>query len=176
MDSVKEFIEKRLKLKVNREKSAVDYPANRKFLGFSFYYHKGLARMRVHAKPLKRLKAKLKELTGRSTGISIEARIDKLNQLIRGWVNYYKLADMGILCQKTDEWLRRMLRMCYWKQWKKIGTKHDNLVRLGVPNFKAWEFANTRKRYWHKANSPILSCSLTNDYFHNHSLKCLSDV
>ena len=87
MDSVKEFIEKRLKLKVNREKSAVDYPANRKFLGFSFYYHKGVARMRVHGKPLKRLKAKLKKLTGRSIGISMEARIDKLNQTILGWVN-----------------------------------------------------------------------------------------
>ncbi len=176
MDSIGQFIEKRLKLKVNREKSSVDYPTKRKLLGFSFYYHKGMARIRVHAKPLSRLKAKLKELTGRSIGISMEARVVKLNQSIQGWVNYYKLADMGKHCQTTDEWLRRRLRMCYWKQWKKIGTKHDNLVRLGVPNFKAWEFANTRKGYWHIANSPILNCTLTMSYFRNLGLSGLSEV
>jgi len=176
MDSVREFIEKRLKLKVNREKSAVDYPSKRKFLGFSFYYHEGMARLRVHAKPLNRLKAKLKKVTGRSIGISMDARIDKLNQSIQGWVNFYKLADMGKHCQTTDEWLRRRLRMCYWKQWKKISTKHDYLVRLGISESKAWEFANTRKGYWHTANSPILNCSLTMNYFRNHGLRCLSDV
>ena len=175
MDSVREFIEKRLKLKVNREKSAVDYPSKRKFLGFSFYYHKGMARIRVHAKPLSRLKAKLKKLSGRSIGISMEARTDKLNQTIRGWVNYYKLADMGKHCQTTDEWLRRRLRMCYWKQWKRIRTRKVNLVRLGIPVSKAWEFANTRKGYWHTANSPILSRSLTNDYFRKLGLCGLSE-
>jgi hypothetical protein len=174
MDSVSQFIEKRLKLKVNRDKSAVDYPTNRKFLGFSFYNLKGTARIRVHPKSLKRLKVRLKELTGRSIGISMEARVDKLNQTIQGWVNYYKLADMHTHCQTTDEWLRRRLRMCYWKQWKKIGARMDNLVRLGIPGSKAWEFANTRKSYWHIANSPILSTSLTNIYFRNLGLSGLS--
>jgi RNA-directed DNA polymerase len=176
MDSVSQFIEKRLKLKVNRDKSAVDYPTNRKFLGFSFYYLKGIARIRVHPKSYKRLKTRLKELTGRSIGISMEARIDKLNQTIRGWVNYYILADMRTHCQKTDEWLRRRLRMCYWKQWKKIGTRLDNLVRLGISSSKAWEFANTRKGYWHIANSPILASTLTNDLFRIFGLSCLSEV
>jgi len=176
MDSVSQFIEKRLKLKVNRDKSAVDYPTNRKFLGFSFYSIKGVTRIRVHPKSLKRLKAKLKELTGRSIGISMEARVTKLNQTIQGWVNYYKLADMHKHCQKTDEWLRRRLRMCYWKQWKKIGARLDNLVRLGVPRSKAWEFANTRKGYWHIANSYILATSLTNDYFRKLGLAGLSEV
>jgi RNA-directed DNA polymerase len=175
MDSVSQFIEKRLKLKVNREKSAVDYPTRRKFLGFSFYYLKGIARVRMHPKSHKRLKAKLKELTGRSIGISMEARVAKLNQTIQGWVNYYKLADMHTHCQTTDEWLRRRLRMCYWKQWKKIGARLDNLVRLGISSSKAWEFANTRKGYWHIANSPILSTSLTNVYFRRLGLLGLSD-
>ena len=176
MDSVSQFIEKRLKLKINRDKSAVDYPTNRKFLGFSFYYLKGIARIRVHPKSYKRLKARLKELTGRSIGISMEARIDKLNQTIRGWVNYYILADMRTHCQKTDEWLRRRLRMCYWKQWKKIGTRLDNLVRLGISESKAWEFANTRKGYWHIANSPILACSITNIHLRKLGLSGLSEV
>jgi RNA-directed DNA polymerase len=176
MNSISQFIEKRLKLKVNRAKSAVDYPTKRKFLGFSFYYLKGIARIRVHPKSLKRLKARLKELTGRSIGISMEARVAKLNQTIQGWVNYYILADMHSNCQTTDEWLRRRLRMCYWKQWKKIGARLDNLVRLGVPRSKAWEFANTRKGYWHIANSHILSTSLTNDYFRILGLAGLSEV
>jgi group II intron reverse transcriptase/maturase len=176
MDSVSQFIEKRLKLKVNRDKSAVDYPTNRKFLGFSFYYFKGMTRIRVHPKSLKRLKARLKELTGRSIGISMGARVNKLNQTIQGWVNYYILADMRIHCQTTDEWMRRRLRMCYWKQWKKIGARQDNLVRLGIPSSKAWEFANTRKGYWHIANSHILATSLTNAYFRKLGLAGLSEV
>ncbi len=176
MESIGQFIEKRLKLKVNRDKSAVDHPIRRKFLGFSFYYVRGLARIRVHAKSLNRLRAKLKELTQRSTGISMESRIEKLNRIIQGWVNYYKLADMGKHCQTTDEGVRRRLRMCYWKQWKKIGTRHDNLVRLGIPNFKAWEYANTRKGYWHTANSHILACTLTNEHFRKLGLLSLSEV
>jgi len=176
MDSVRQFIEKRLKLKVNREKSAVDYPTNRKFLGFSFYYYKGMARIRVHAKTISRLKAKLKGLTGRSIGISMEARTTKLNRIIQGWVNYYQVADMSKFCQKTDAWLRRRLRMCLWKHWKKIGARYDNLVRLGIPKPKAWEFANTRKGYWHTSNSPILATSLTNDFFCKLGLSSLSVV
>jgi RNA-directed DNA polymerase len=176
MDSVSQFIEKRLKLKVNRDKSGVDYPTNRKFLGFSFYCIDGVSRIRVHPKSLKRLKARLKELTGRSIGISMVARIAKLNQTIQGWVNYYKLAKMGKHCQTTDEWLRRRLRMCYWKQWKKVSARLDNLVRLGISRSKAWEFANTRKGYWHIANSPILASSLTNDHFRIIGLSSLSVV
>ena len=112
MDSISQFIEKRLELKVNRDKSAVDHLTNRKFLGFSFYCKEGVTRIRVHPKSLKRLKAKLKELTGRSVGMSMEARVNKLNQTIQGWVYYYKLANMRNHCQTTDEWLRRRLRMC----------------------------------------------------------------
>jgi len=88
----------------------------------------------------------------------------KLKQLVTGWVNYFGIADMKELAQLLDEWLRRRIRMCYWKQWKKIKTKHDNLVKLGIDNFKAWEFANTRKSYWRIAGSPILSSTFTNKY------------
>ncbi len=177
MDSIGQFIEKRLKLKVNRDKSAVDSPTKRKFLGFSFYYYKkGIVRTRVHAKSLKRLKANLKKLTARSFGISMDTRIAMLNQATRGWVNYFSPADMQEQCRELDKWLRHRLRMCYWKQWKRIGTKHDNLVRLGIQSPKAWEFANTRKGYWRIAGSPILSRSLTSDYFRRLGLSGLSEV
>jgi hypothetical protein len=82
---------------------------------------------------------------------------------------------MGKLTKSLDEWLRRRIRMCYWKQWKKIKTKHDNLVRLGIDNGKAWESANTRKGYWRIAGSPILNRSITNDYLKKLGLQSISE-
>ena len=165
MASITRFLEKELKLKVNKEKSAVDRPWKLKFLGFTFYRRKGETRIRVHPKSVKKLKAKLKAATGRSNAMEEEKRIEKLKQIITGWVNYFGIADMGNLAKELDEWLRRRMRMCYWKRWKKIKTKHDNLVKLGVDNWKAWEYANTRKGYWRISNSPILTITLTNEWF-----------
>jgi group II intron reverse transcriptase/maturase len=176
MSSTTQFIEQRLKLKVNRDKSAVDHVTRRKFLGFSFYRWRGGYRIRVDNKSVKRLMDKLRLLTSRSKGWSMNTRIVGLNQVIRGWVNYFHLADMRKLCLRLDAWLRRRLRMCYWKQWKRIKTKHDNLVRFGIPSWKAWEHANTRKSYWHTANSWILACTLSNTYFAQMGFVCLSDV
>jgi hypothetical protein len=164
MESIIKFIELKLKLKVNRKKSKVGRPWGVKFLGFAFYYKpKGIG-MRVHPRVVKRFKEKLKKLTGRSNSISMEERAKKISQAIVGWVNYFGLADMRSLAVKLDEWLRRRIRMCYWKQWKKIKTKHDNLIRLGMDKAKAWEYANTRKGYWRVSNSPILSRTLTNKF------------
>lgn len=176
MTSITRFIEQRLKLKVNRDKSAVDYVHRRRFLGFSFYWTKGEYRIRVDAKSIKRLKDKLRLLTSRSSGWSMDAKIYRLNQVIRGWVNYFSLADMRRHCLLLDEWLRRRLRMCYWKQWKKVRTKIANLIRLGLSVRKAREYANTRKSYWHTANSWILSKTLTNAYFEKVGLLSLSSV
>jgi len=164
MANITRFIEEKLKLKVNKEKSAVDRPWNLKFLGFSFYAKKGEIGIRVHPKPVEKFKQKLKEITGRSKSMSMEQRMEKLRQCITGWANYFSMADMKTLAKNLDEWLRRRIRMCFWKQWKKIKTKHDNLVKLGIANSKAWEYANTRKSYWHTANSPILKRTLTNGY------------
>lgn len=164
MASITRFIEEKLKLRVNKEKSAVDRPWNLKFLGFSFYPKKGGIGLRVHPKSVDKFKQKLKEITGRSRSMSIEERMVKLRQCITGWANYFGMADMQRLAKNLDEWLRRRIRMCYWKQWKKVKTKHDNLVKLGISKNKAWEYANTRKSYWHTANSPILTRTLTNEH------------
>ena len=163
MASITRYLEEELKLKVNKDKSAVDRPWKLKFLGFSFYLKKGGTGIRVHPKSVRKLKAKLIETTGRSKAMGVNERIVKLKQIITGWVNYFGIADMGGLVKKLDEWLRRRIRMCYWKRWKKIKTKHDNLVRLGIENYKAWEYANTRKGYWRISNSPILKRALTNE-------------
>jgi group II intron reverse transcriptase/maturase len=163
MASITRFIERELKLKVNKEKSAVGRPWKLKFLGFTFYHIKGGVGIRVHPKPVKKFKEKLREITGRSKAKSVNEIILKLKQTITGWVNYFKIADMGRLVKELDEWLRRRIRMCYWKRWKKIKTKLDNLVKLGIDKSKAWEYANTRKGYWRISNSPILARALANE-------------
>jgi group II intron reverse transcriptase/maturase len=176
MESIGKYIEEELQLKVNQSKSAVDSPTKWKFLGISFYYAKGGVKIKLYTKSLDRIKAKVRTYTRRSNGWSIEERISVLSSLMGGWVNYFKVADMRKHCQRMDEWMRRRLRMCIWKQWKKIRCRHDNLVKLGIENFKAWEYANTRKSYWHTSNSPILACSLTNAYFSDLGLVCFTEV
>ena len=164
MESMIKLIENKLKLKVNKDKSAVDFVSKRKFLGFSFYFAKGGAEIRIHEKSIKRFKDKIKFYTNRNIGISMESRLKKLNQIMMGWINYYGIANAVVKLKELDKWIRRRLRACIWKQWKKISTRHRNLVKLGINKYKAWEYANTRKGYWRISKSPILSKSLNNKY------------
>lgn len=162
LENIMPYIEGKLYLKVNREKTEVAHISKVKYLGYSFYRYKGKCRFRVHPKSIVKMKARLKEITERSNGWGNEYRALKLTQFIRGWVNYYALADMKSILKNTDEWLRRRIRLVYWKQWKKVKTRFRMLKKLGINESKAWEFANTRKGYWRTTNSPILSKSLTN--------------
>jgi len=157
------FIEEKLFLKVNREKTVIAYISKIKFLGYSFYENVNGGRLRIHPRSISKMKERIKTLTSRSNGWGDARRKESLNQYITGWVNYFKLADMKKLLQKVDEWYRRRLRMVIWKHWKRIRTRLRNLIKLGIDKYKAWEFANTRKSYWHTANSPILARTITND-------------
>ncbi len=168
MRSVTNFIENKLKLRINRKKSAIGRPWQRKFLGFSFYRMKGEIRVRIHPKSIKRIKEKIKTITSRSNAWTMKYRYLKLKQVITGWVSYFRIADMKKIAQNLDSWTRRRLRMCYWKRWKRIRTRFRMLKKLGVKESKAWEFANTRKGYWRISNSPILNRAFT-----NHRLKRL---
>ena len=116
--------------------------------------------MRVHPKSIAKMKAKLKELTSRSNGWGNECRALKLKQFIRGWVNYFALADMKQLLRSTDEWLRRKIRAVYWKQWKKIKTRYRMIKKFGLPEWKVHELANCRKGIWRSAIA--LNSVLTN--------------
>lgn len=175
MSTLVPFIENKLLLKVNREKSQVASMGKVKFLGYSFYKSKGEGRLRIHPKSVSKMKAKIKELTSRSNGWGNARRKEALRQYITGWVNYFKLADMNSLLQRVDEWYRRRLRMVIWKQWKRIKTKLVNLVKLGVKKSKAWEWANTRKGYWHTAKSFILTTTITTDRLRQAGYIFLSD-
>ena len=145
MQNITTFLEDELKLKVNKDKSKADRPWRRKFLGFSFYTHSKGIGIRVHPKSIARVKEKIREITSRSNGKSMEHRMLKLKQLITGWTTYFGIADMKGLAKSLDQWTRRRLRMCYWKQWKRIKARYDNLVKLGVDNQKAWEYSNKER-------------------------------
>ena len=157
------YIESKLFLKVNREKTVTAYVSRIKFLGYSFYVYKGEGRLRVHPKSIAKMKERIRMLTSRSNGWGYSRRKEALRQYITGWVNYFKLADMTKLLSNVDEWYRRRLRMVIWKQWKRVRTRGRNLTKLGINKYLAWEWANTRKSYWHTAKCAILNRSVTNE-------------
>jgi group II intron reverse transcriptase/maturase len=165
LENIIPYIERKLFLRVNREKTQVAHVAKVKFLGYGFYIRKGEGRLRIHPRSVRKFKDKVREVTGRSNGMSISVRKTKLNQVIRGWMNYFKLADAKRLIQGLDEWIRSRIRMATWKRWKKVRTRFVNLKRLGVEVEKAWMWANTRKGYWRTAHSPILLTALNNNRF-----------
>lgn len=155
------YIEDKLFLKVNKEKTNVSYITKTKFLGYTFYRSKGKGKLRAHSSSVQKMKQRLKELTFRSNGWGKAKRKEALNQYVRGWVNYFKMADVKSLLRDMDYWYRRRLRMCIWKEWKRIRTKGKMLMKLGLTKYKAWQYANTRKSYWHTANSFILTRTIT---------------
>lgn len=164
MANCMKFLEGKLKLKVNQQKSKVGSPLKLNFLGFSLYKTGKKAGIRPHGKSVKKFKDKIRKLTSRKQARSVQNILQRIKRYTTGWLGYYSIADMESKIRSLNEWLRRRIRQIYWKQWKKIKTKHDNLVRLGINNSKAWEWANSRKGYWRIADSYILHRSLTNEY------------
>jgi hypothetical protein len=107
---------------------------------------------------------KIRELTSRKQGMAIKDILRRVKVYTTGWLGYYATADMKSRIQAVNEWIRRRIRQIFWKQWKRIRAKHDNLKRLGTPDGKAWEWANSRLGFWRVAGSWILTTSLTNKY------------
>ena len=172
MESIQSFIEMKLRLKVNKKKSAVARPWKRKFLGFSFTSNKE-PKVRIAKESQQRMKKKIREITSRKMPYPMEYRIRKLNQYLIGWCGYFALADTKTIFAELDGWIRRRLRMCLWKNWKKPKTKVKNLIRLGIADWQAYEWGNTRKSYWRISKSPILHRTLGNSYWNRQGLKSL---
>ena len=163
MKNVSRFLEEELKLKVNITKSRVSKPEDVKYLGFGFKRgYDYLYKARPHKMSILKLKEKIRRITSRSWSISMDIRLLKLKQLFRGWFHYFKHEYMKSFSKSIDRFTRVRLRMCIWKQWKKISTKHKALMKLGISSNKAWEWANTRKGYARVANSYIMSRAVTN--------------
>ena len=163
-ETVTKYLENKLYVKVNQDKTTVAFITKIKFLGFGFYIDKGgNAQITVHKKSQEKMKKRIREITKRNRAISSKQLAEELKIYIRGWVNYFRIAKVHSFLQKIDEWMRRRIRMIYWKRWKLVRTKYRNLIKLGINRSKAWEWANTRKSYWRIANSFILTRTLTND-------------
>jgi hypothetical protein len=171
MASITAFIEARLKLRVNRRKSAVAPATTRPFLGFGFYRRDGTVKVGVSPKARKRAKGRLRELTGRTWGVPMDRRIHAINRFTVGWTAYFALADGERPFSDLDEWLRRRLRQVRWKEWKRPKTRARNLRTFGVDRRKAYEWAYTGKGHWRTAGSWILSTTLTNAYWRNQGLQ-----
>ena len=161
MESITKFIEKKLGLKVNVEKSKVARPPQIKYLGFGFYYTKtGIIKPKPHLKSIQKFKRKLKQLTKRSMSISLDKRVIKLNQVIRGWINYFRIADMKTYMQSITSHLNRRIRCIIWKQWKVPKKRIERLRKLGCNEEQAKAIAYSRKKYWN--SSLYISIFITN--------------
>ena len=176
MKNVSIFIESKLGLKVNMTKSKVSKPNDIKYLGFGFFMDKndGLWKDKPHAKSVEKLKLKLKKLTSRRWSISLDERLEKIKKTIVGWTNYYKIGYWKDVARMVDAHVRFRLRMCIWKQWKKVNTKKKALISLGVPKREAWMLANCRKAYARCASS-FLNNVLTNKRLKERGLVFLLD-
>ena len=172
--SVQRFLTQRLKLVVNEQKSSVRPAQGCEYLGFTFIGKR--VTIKVSPKKLKSFKRRIKELTGRSRGISMTRRLTDLNRYVRGWIGYFGLARQFDEFVNLDGWIRRRVRMCYWKQWRYARTKVRNLVQLGVNLDWAIKHATSRKKYWRMSRTPALRTAMPNKWLEQQGLLSLKQL
>jgi len=177
MKSVTRFIEEKLGLKVNAEKSKVDKPKGIKYLGFGFYFDPFAKayKARPHPKAVAKFKAQMKNLTCRSWGVTNAYKVQKLNQLIRGWVNYFRIGSMKGLCERLDSNIRFRLRMCIWKHWKTPQSRAKNLIKLGISRKFAWSTAYYGAHIAHVCQSGAMNMAVTKERLTRFGLVSMAD-
>lgn len=166
LESCRRYLEDKLKLKMNVQKSKVVSVLAKKhfkFLGFCLGKNGKGVYTRAHRESLAKAKRKLKQLTRRNQGRNVRMVMENVKSFIRGWIGYFYIADIKRMLISWNEWLRRRLRMYIWKQWKKPRTRIANLKKLGIPEWQAYQWGNTRLGYWRIAGSAVLSRSITNE-------------
>ena len=173
-ESVQRYLTQRLKLAINEQKSRVRAARGSEYLGFTFVGQR--VTIKVSAKKLKTFKRRIKELTGRSRGISMKRRLTDLNRYLRGWIGYFGLARQFDTFVDLDGWIRRRVRMCYWKQWRYPRTKVRNLVKLGVTLDMAIKHAVSRKRYWRMSRTPAMRYAMPNKWLEQQGLLSLKQL
>jgi RNA-directed DNA polymerase len=164
MTSIKQFITRQLKLKVNEQKSAVARPRERKFLGFSFTWQREPKR-RIAPKAIARFKQRVRELTRRTRGVSVETMVEQLGRYLTGWRGYFGFCQTPSVLQRLDGWLRRRLRSVVWKQWKRNPVRFAELRKRGMSKDLAAQTAGSTHGPWRLSNSPALAMALPNAYF-----------
>jgi group II intron reverse transcriptase/maturase len=174
MASVRKFLARRLRLKVNEEKSAVARPSERQFLGFSFNAHTG--RINISEKAMRRLRDEIRRRTGRNRGCSLERVIGDLNKLLKGWAGYFHITERPTALEDVDGWIRRRLRCFKMKQWKtKFSTWVRELKRLGLPEWQAQKLGGSRRGWWALSASPQAQQAFSPAYFQGKGLTILLD-
>lgn len=168
--SVVQILEKKLKLKVNRQKSKVDRASRVKFLGFSLYKYRGEVRIRVATKSLQRFRRRLRRLTRRTRSGKLEDIIREVNQYLRGWIGYFRLADTPSVFEDLEGWIRRRLRQMVWKRWKRGRTRYRELVALGVPRERA-ALGAVGTSPWRMSRTPVVNEALSNAYWQKLGLE-----
>ena len=175
MASITRFITRKLKLKVNEQKSAVARPWERKFLGFSFT-NAGVPKRRIAPKAVDRFKERVREMTSRTRGVSTERMAAELARYLRGWIGYFGKCETPSVLQRLEEWTRRRLRSAIWKQWKRGSVRFAELRKRGVGKDLAAKTAGSAHGPWRLANSPALSIALPNAYFDSLGIPRLAGV
>lgn len=164
-ESIISYIEKKLRLQVNREKTKISRPQKSQLLGFCFYKSKQSYEIRISSQSLKRIKEKCKHITRSSDATPQQTKLKKLEAVVRGWVNYFKIAKAKSNLQKLDEMIRTRLRITTWRSWKRIKTKVSKLIKLGITKSRAYMWGNSSKGACRIAHSPILCQTLNIDYW-----------
>ena len=177
MRNISRFIEEKLGLKVNMTKSKVGKPSGLKYLGFGFYFDSRVHQFKAkpHAKSVAKFKKRMKELTCRSWGVSNSYKVEKLNQFIRGWINYFKIGSMKTLCKQLDSNIRYRLRMCIWKQWKTPQKRAKNLIKLGINKYTAWKVAYAGHRIAYVCNKGAVNVAISNERLTRFGLVSMLD-
>ena len=173
MESITTFITKKLGLKVNVEKSKIARPDEIKYLGFGFYkkINQNIWRPKPHIKSVEKFKTKIRNILIRSKSVILDERLLKLKQIIYGWVNYFKIADMKyLLLRDIDPWIRRKIRVIIWKQWKKISKRYTCLRKLGISHRDAYVTANSRKGYYHIAHTRVIETAISKERLNKRGL------
>lgn len=174
LEGVKQYLERKLKLKVNPKKSKVEKATRAKFLGFSFFKRKGEVSIRLANRTKERLMEKMRHLTRRTRSDKLEDIVSEINRYLRGWIAYFRLATTPSVYQELDEWIRRRLRQLLWKRWKKGTTRYRELIHLGVPNERA-ALGATGRSPWHMSLSPVVHEALSNTFWHNSGLESITE-
>jgi RNA-directed DNA polymerase len=174
MASITRFLHERLKLRVNPEKSAVDRPWNRKFLGYSMTFNRKPL-LKAAPKSVERLKNKLRTLFRQGRGRNIAAFVRELAPILRGWINYFQLAEVKGVFEKLDQWIHRKLRCIIWRQWKRSYTRARNLMKRGLDETRAWKSATNGRGPWWNAKAKHMNDALPNKFFDEIGLVSLQD-
>jgi len=172
MESIARFLEKRLRLKINRDKSAVDRPWNRKFLGYTMTPHHR-TKLKVSPQSVKRAKAHIKEIVRKGRGRSLPKVIGEITPFLRGWVAYFRLSQVKSAFEELDQWIRRKLRCILWRQWKKPRTRAGKMIRLGIERVRAFASAYNGRGPWWNAGASHMNAAITAKWLNQRGLTSL---